>query len=554
MLVLLSLIGPSGIGLMPFVLLPQPEDGKSERYGLDLVFKCIKELCTSKGERVETMNQLMSAFHGGFADGESVTSIEPCPPSNSGRGPRNIVDFLASEVLLDPKKQSDALAACDYASGTSYLVFSLKDVPGFTKSQRLILWRHGCVFSMEDILVVRILLDFLKLRLAMRAESPPPVTKMAHHAICAPLASSDPQHVRRIAANILDGIPDIAILCDSSGGIITFNQEAEDNFERLSDKLHPTLGSGSALFSCACHPDDVKSLYKVWGEAVREKKAIEIACRLMVKDGRHQLCQCRITPLKDEYPESPAGNSWLLVAMKIPNNSPQPSLESAASKAKSRFLAEISHGNALFTRFTSPNTTVEIRTPLSCVLGTATLLSLTKLDSDQEELLKTITASSQQLSNLITNVLDLGKIEENKVAIEKGPVHLEKCISEVMELFRSDFVRLRLETIVEIAPNVPSWVISDELRFKQIVTNFLSNAIKFSPPHSVVELMLVALIGKETKDIQVSVEDEGPGISEEAGRRLFQSYNQLDPSTARRYGGTGLGLVICKVLSFVSIS
>lgn len=147
--------------------------------------------------------------------------------------------------------------------------------------------------------------------------------------------------------------------------------------------------------------------------------------------------------------------------------------------------------------------------------------------------------------------MDLGKIEENKVVIERGPVHLEKCLSEVMELFRSDLVRLRLETIVEIAPNVPSWVISDELRLKQIVTNLLSNAIKFSSPQSAVTLIVVALLREDTRSIQVSVEDEGPGISEEAGRRLFQSYNQLDPSTARKYGGTGLGLVICKVLPFM---
>lgn len=329
---------------MPFVLLPQPDECKSERFGLDLVYKCIKELSTTEGERGGIMNQLMSAFHGVFADGESITSIEPCPPPSDGKGPRNIVDFLAGEVFLDPKKQGDALVACDYSSGTSYLVFSLKDLSGFNKSQRLILWRHGCVFSMEDVLTVRIVLDFLKLKLMERSAPPSSTMKMAH-APAAPVIAPEPQHMRKVAANILDGIPDIAILCDSTGDIITFNKEAEDNFERLSDKVHPTLGSGSALFSCACHPDDVKNLYKVWGEAVRENKTVEIACRLMMNDGRHHLCQCRITPLKDEEPGSLTGNSWLLVAKKTLDNHPQPNLESAASKAKSRFLAEISHGS-----------------------------------------------------------------------------------------------------------------------------------------------------------------------------------------------------------------
>lgn len=189
---------------------------------------------------------------------------------------------------------------------------------------------------------------------------------------------------------------------------------------------------------------------------------------------------------------------------------------------------------------------LEIRTPLACILGTSTLLSHTKLDGDQEELLRTITLSSQQLSNLISNVLDLSRIEENKLTIEKVSVVIEKSMKEVLELFRTDFVRMKIDPILEIAPNVPKLIVSDELRIRQIITNLLSNAIKFSKPNSVI-ILGVNLSDVDTKMIEIRVEDEGVGISESAGKRLFESFNQLEASIARKYGGSGLGLVICKV-------
>lgn len=199
---------------------------------------------------------------------------------------------------------------------------------------------------------------------------------------------------------------------------------------------------------------------------------------------------------------------------------------------KSRFLAEISH---------------EIRTPLACVLGTSTLLSHTTLSSDQQELLRTITLSSQQLSNLISNVLDLSRIEENKLILERVPIMLEKCISEVMELFRANLVRMKMDHIIELSPSVPQWVLSDELRLRQVLTNLLGNAIKFSEPSTVVSVKVQSVEKDGRPYIEFSVQDEGLGIAETAGKKLFQSFNQVDASTTRKYGGSGLGLVISKV-------
>lgn len=181
------------------------------------------------------------------------------------------------------------------------------------------------------------------------------------------------------------------------------------------------------------------------------------------------------------------------------------------------------------------------------MLGTSALLAHTNLTPDQEELLRTITVSSQQLSSLISNVLDLSRIEENKLVVEKSPVSLEKCFTESCELFRSDAIRLKLEIIMEIDISVPVWVASDELRIRQVITNLLSNAIKFATPHSTVSLTATKTTINDKEYILVSVEDEGRGISQQAGRTLFESYNQLDSSTTKQYGGSGLGLVISKV-------
>lgn len=186
---------------------------------------------------------------------------------------------------------------------------------------------------------------------------------------------------------------------------------------------------------------------------------------------------------------------------------------------------------------------------MACVLGTTTLLSHTQLDSDQEELVKTISVSSQQLSNLISDVLDLAKIEESKLVIDIAPICVERVIYEVGDQFRADLVMKHLELLVEISPNLPKWIMSDELRLRQILTNYLSNAIKFSKQDGIVKVSAKAITKDKKNYMEVLVEDEGVGISEAPGsNKLFEKFSQRERSTAKKYGGTGLGLVISKRL------
>lgn len=187
---------------------------------------------------------------------------------------------------------------------------------------------------------------------------------------------------------------------------------------------------------------------------------------------------------------------------------------------------------------------IEIRTPLACILGTATLLSHSKLGREQLDLVQTITLSSQQLSNLISNVLDLNRIEENKLFLENIPVDVERCVNEVADLFRTDLTRKKLDLIIDIDAKVSPWIKCDELRLRQVLTNLLSNAIKFSKPTGLVQVS--AQPGDHGK-LEFIVQDEGIGIPEATAATLFQSFSQAEVSIARRFGGSGLGLVISKV-------
>lgn len=174
------------------------------------------------------------------------------------------------------------------------------------------------------------------------------------------------------------------------------------------------------------------------------------------------------------------------------------------------------------------------------------MLSHSKLEKDQLELVQTITLSSQQLSNLISNVLDLNRIEENKLFLENIPVEIERCAHEVSDLFRTDLTRNKLDLIIKIDPQVPQWFIVDELRLRQVLTNLISNAIKFSKPRGLIQFIVNPHLS-EPHMMEFLIQDEGIGISEATAANLFQSFSQAEASTARRFGGSGLGLVISKV-------
>ncbi|NUQ63332.1 MAG: response regulator [Pirellulales bacterium] len=204
-----------------------------------------------------------------------------------------------------------------------------------------------------------------------------------------------------------------------------------------------------------------------------------------------------------------------------------------ANQAKSLFLANMSH---------------EIRTPLNGMMGMLELLGRTRLDEAQLRYLRGARTSAECLLALLNDVLDFSKIEAGKLELEEQDFELHSLLEETMEMFAGAAEKRGLELCIDIQDDVPKTVRGDGDRLRQIVNNLLSNAMKFTERGSV-----VLRVGTETRRGEVAVlrftvADTGIGIPPERMDRLFKSFSQVDASTTRRYGGTGLGLALCKRL------
>lgn len=205
----------------------------------------------------------------------------------------------------------------------------------------------------------------------------------------------------------------------------------------------------------------------------------------------------------------------------------------AATRAKSIFLANMSH---------------EIRTPMNGIIGMADLLAQTPLTEEQKDYLATIIASGRNLLNIINDILDFSKIESNQVELENIAFNLPAAIDEVIKILTIRANENNVALNVILADNVPRYIKGDPLRLKQIITNLVNNAIKFTYEGSVTVDVGVEKDGDQSVKLLFKVIDTGIGISPEGKEKLFKAFSQADTSTTRKYGGTGLGLAISKSL------
>lgn len=282
------------------------------------------------------------------------------------------------------------------------------------------------------------------------------------------------------------------------------------------------------------HPDDRAHVKKMIGTTLLSGAAAEVEFRLRRHDGEYRHHVLRVSPTHDD-----AGNlmRWYGSVFDVEDLKRAESATRKATQAtrsKSAFLAAMSH---------------EIRTPLHAVIGMAGLLAETPLNEEQRGYADIIRNSGGHLLAIINDILDYSKLESGAVSLEDRGYSPETVIEEAIDLVASMLRGRPLELAYELSPQVPPRLRGDPGRVRQVLLNYLSNAIKFTERGEVLITVSAATVAQGRCELQVRVQDSGIGVEPAAQERLFLPFSQVDASTQRRFGGSGLGLAISKRLA-----
>ncbi|MFN0118749.1 MAG: response regulator [Elusimicrobiota bacterium] len=383
---------------------------------------------------------------------------------------------------------------------------------------------------------------------------------------------------KNIKALLTPGRDEIEQLAETINNILNQLSESEENFRQMAESIH-------AVFWMTT-PDQKNIVYispafeNMWGIKLEEllkdpslrfkailsddreivescyrenaRKNFDVEYRIQRPDGKILWIHDRGYPVKDAKGEiiritgmstdiserkksedalirSEAQNQQLIKDLEVANTK---ALQ--AARVKGDFLANMSH---------------EIRTPMNGVMGTLELLSGTDLNQEQREYVTTATKSAEFLLEIINDVLDFSKIEAGKLNINPTIMNLMVVIEDVVEMLAMKAEEKGIELAFRYARNVPVNIIADPARIKQILVNLIGNAIKFTETGHVFINVEVDQINQGKGTFLISVEDTGIGIPEDRVESIFETFTQVDSSTSRKFGGTGLGLTICRQMA-----
>jgi PAS domain S-box-containing protein len=329
----------------------------------------------------------------------------------------------------------------------------------------------------------------------------------------------------------VENSPATVIITDHTGAIEYANPKFEQNSGYSIKKV---IGKNPRILKSGVHSDDFYA--ELWMTLLGGNEWHGEFCNRK-KNGELYWESASISPIKDED-----GVITNFVAVKEDITARRQNLNdleqardaaNAANRSKGEFLANMSH---------------EIRTPLNAILGFSNLAQKQEMTPALRDYIKKIHSAGLLLLGVVNDILDFSKIEAGKMDIEKTRFKLEDVMTSVISVVQQKAIDSGIELLLDVSPDISHQYLGDPLRISQILTNLMSNAIKFTHQGEV-ELIVVPLqtVNNRVK-IQFSVRDTGIGMNREQIGNLFQAFTQADGSTTRKYGGTGLGLSICKRL------
>jgi len=331
---------------------------------------------------------------------------------------------------------------------------------------------------------------------------------------------------------VFQNSPDIILLLDSNGGLVycadEFLKKTRIRYFASIRKIHY-----AEVFSRFCEKDQLDEIKHFFNLAIEERKPVVLERAMDIgRDGNQRHYDIHFTPM---YNEEGIFQGAFILFHDMTDIMLAKIRTEQASLAKTNFLASMSH---------------EIRTPLNAIIGMTAIATTSSEPERKDYCLSKISGASAHLLGIINDILDMSKIEEGKLELSNTEFNYSSMLNQIASIFEFRVKEKKLVFTVNTDPLIPDFIVTDKQRLSQVITNLISNAIKFTPEEGSIKVDSKLMdIDENTCTLGIKVSDTGIGIAREDQDKLFHSFVQVDSSISRKFGGTGLGLAISKKIT-----